>query len=107
VLVVTPDAAQAVDAIVSQPELPDSAGLRITAIPQADNSGAPKSELRLDLVEAPEPEDAVIEGSSVYLEPATAELLEDKLLDAELEENKVQFSIRQQAEPPGPVGPEA
>lgn len=97
-LSVTPDAAQAVEAIVSQSELPESAGLRITAVPQSENSAAPKSELRLDLVPEPDPEDAVIEGSSVYVEPATAELLDDKLLDAELAENQVQFSIRQQAE---------
>ena len=95
----TPTAAEAVEAIVSQSELPDTAGLRIATQPVSENSSGPQAELRLDLVT--EPEDAVVEGTPLYVEPATAELLENMVIDADLKENQIQFSIRQQPEGSG------
>jgi iron-sulfur cluster assembly protein len=97
----TPTAAEAVEAIVSQSELPDTAGLRIATQPVSENSSGPQAELRLDLVTEPEPEDAVVEGTPLYVEPATAELLENMVIDADLKENQIQFSIRQQPEGSG------
>jgi iron-sulfur cluster assembly protein len=97
----TPTAAEAVEAIVSQSELPDSAGLRIATQPVSENSSGPQAELRLDLVTEPEPEDAVVEGTPLFVEPATAELLEDMVIDADFKENQIQFSIRQLPESPG------
>jgi hypothetical protein len=38
----------------------------------------------------------VIEDASVFVEPAAAMLLDDKLLDAQRDGNKVQFALRQQ-----------
>jgi Fe-S cluster assembly iron-binding protein IscA len=95
-LTLTPDAAQAVDTIVSRPDLPDDAGLRITAEPQVAESGPPTTDLRLEMVDAPEPDDEVIEGSQLYIEQGTAELLGDKVLDAEFAEDQVQFKLRDQ-----------
>ena len=63
-LTLTPEAAQAVDTIVSRPDLPD---------------------------------DEVVEGSQVYVEQGTAEILGDKILDADFAEDQVQFKLRDQS----------
>jgi len=101
-LALTPTAAEVVESIVSQQELPDTAGLRITSQEgeaAADGSGSQR-DLRLSVVEQPEAGDSLVEGSQVYVEPGeTAELLEDKVLDAEVEGNEVRFSLAQQAGP--------
>ena len=101
-LALTPTAAEVVESIVSQQELPDTAGLRITSEEgdaAADGSGSQR-DLRLAVVEQPEAGDALVEGSQVYVESGeTADLLEDKVLDAEVEGNEVRFSIAQQAGP--------
>jgi Fe-S cluster assembly iron-binding protein IscA len=104
-LALTPTAAEVVDSIVSQQELPDTAGLRITSeeggAPAEDSAGSQR-DLRLAVVEQPEAGDALVAGTQVYVEPGeTAELLEDKVLDAEVEGNEVRFSIAQQAGPDG------
>jgi iron-sulfur cluster assembly protein len=96
-LTLTPDAAQAVETITSRPDLPDDAGLRITAEPQVPESGPPTTDLRLEMVSAPEPDDEVVEGSQLYVEQGTAELLGDKVLDADFVEDQVQFKLRDQA----------
>jgi iron-sulfur cluster assembly protein len=101
-LALTPTAAEVVDSIVSQQELPDTAGLRITSEEgdaNADGAGSQR-DLRLSVVEQPEDGDALVAGTQVYVEPGeTAELLEDKVLDADVEGNEVRFSIAQQADP--------
>lgn len=95
-LAITPTANEAVETIVSGSELPDSACLRITAEPMTTEAGGATTSLRLDVVESPGPDDAVVADSHVCIESAAAELLDDKLLDAELAENQVRFSIRDQ-----------
>jgi iron-sulfur cluster assembly protein len=101
-LALTPTAAEVVESIVSQQELPDTAGVRITSEQgeaAADGSGSQR-DLRLSVVEQPETGDALIEGTQVYVEPGeTADMLDDKVLDAEVEGNEVRFSIAQQAGP--------
>ena len=101
-LALTPTAAEVVDSIVSQQELPATAGLRIPrAAGDAASAGAESQRARrLSVGEQPEAGDALVQGTQVYVEPGeTAELLEDKVLDAEIEGNEVRFSIAQQAEP--------
>jgi iron-sulfur cluster assembly protein len=97
-LAVTETAAQAVTALVSQPGLPDEAGLRIAAATQSQNGGAPSPELELTVVPAPEPEDRAIEEPPIYIEPGTAEYLADMVLDAEVDEGQVRFSLHEQQE---------
>lgn len=92
-LALTQNAAQAVDAIINQPGLPDDAGLRITAAQAPTPEAGASPDLQLTVVESPEPEDQVIEGASIYVEPDTAEYLTDKVLDAEVAENQVRFSL--------------
>ena len=101
-LALTATAAEVVDSIVSQQELPDTAGVRITSEEGAATADGSQSQrdLRLAVVEQPEAGDAHVEGTPVYVEPGeTANLLDDKVLDAEIEGNEVRFSIAQQADP--------
>jgi iron-sulfur cluster assembly protein len=96
-LALTPTAAQAVEAIASQEGLPESAGLRITAPPPPEDGSEPTGALNMGVVEAPQPDDEIVEGASLYLEQSTAPLLEDKVLDAEVVSDQVRFSFADQA----------
>ena len=90
-LTLTPVASQAIREITSQTEDPD-AGIRISTGADTPQGTA----LELSLVEEPEPEDEKVDedGATVYLEPDVAGLLEDKVLDAEVDEGQVTFLLR-------------
>jgi Fe-S cluster assembly iron-binding protein IscA len=93
-LTLTPTATDAVRQIVAQgPVDDDTGGLRIAA-GQPTPEGVP---LELSLVNGPEAEDQEIGAADahVYLEPRVAEVLDDKVLDAQLQEDGVGFSIRE------------
>lgn len=81
-LVLTPAAAQAVKAVTTAPNAPEEAGLRIA--PTADEQNA----LQLSATEGPGDGDQVVEGEGarVFLEPRVAEFLDDKVLDARVDE---------------------
>lgn len=96
-LALTQTAAEAVETIVSKPELPENAGLRISTPPPAPDSAGPSGTLQMGVVEAPEPGDEVVEGTSLYLEQEAAQFLEDKVLDADVEGDQVRFSFAEQA----------
>jgi iron-sulfur cluster assembly protein len=92
VLTLTTTAAEVVRTLVEQSAAPDSGGLRIAASANTDES----VELELALVEEPEALDETVEqeGATVYLDPEAAELLDDKLLDAQVAEDHVTFMLR-------------
>ena len=96
-LSITPAASQAVEAIVSQIGAPgEGTGLRISnAAPEHDGSGA-SADLQLAVVSEPEPEDSQVEGAPIYVESSTAEFLDDKVLDAEVADEQVRFSLYDQ-----------
>lgn len=101
-LALTPTAAEVVDTIVTQEELPDTAGLRITSeeAKASENSDGSQRDLRLAVVEEPESGDEQVEGAQIYLEPgATAELLQDKVLDAKVDGSEVRFTLFEQGVP--------
>ena len=94
-LTLTHTAAEVVRSLVEQSEAPDSGGLRIaTGYPAVEGV-----ELELSLVVEPEALDETIEqeGATVYLEPGAAELLDDKLLDAQVADDHVTFVLREDA----------
>jgi Fe-S cluster assembly iron-binding protein IscA len=72
----------------------DGSGLRIAA-ESADGDGA----LSLALADEPEAGDAVIEedGTRVFLEPAAAAMLDDKVLDAQRHDDHVHFNLLEQS----------
>lgn len=98
-LTLTRDAAEAIREIVDQSPLEgDEGGLRITASPVSETQAA----LELTLAEEPDPADEVVEqsGARVYLEPVAAAALTDKVLDADVEDEGVRFTIVDQATGP-------
>lgn len=97
-LAISEDAAAAINGIVGAPGVPDGAGLRITREVNTEVAGAPRTDLRLSVVAAPEEGDEVLEAERVFVDPEAAELLEDKLLDADLVGDEVRFSLDVQAE---------
>jgi iron-sulfur cluster assembly protein len=105
VLTLTPRAAEVVRSLVEHSPAPDSGGLRIAA-GEATGEGVP---LELSLVEEPQALDETVEqeGATVYLDPNAAELLDDKLLDAQVAEDHVTFVLRDEDadEDSGPFEP--
>lgn len=78
--------------IANNPDVPDDAGVRIASSP--DGAG-----LALSLALVPSEDDAVLteNGARVFLEPAAAQLLDDKALHAGVDENgQLQFALAQQ-----------
>lgn len=92
-LTLTDTASIAIKAIVEQSPAGDGGGLRIQ--PGGDNSAG----LQIAIVDAPEAADAVIEqeGARVFLEAQLALLLDDKVLDAQVDqEGAVRFALGEQ-----------
>jgi Fe-S cluster assembly iron-binding protein IscA len=95
-LALTDSAVQAVRKIVfSSEEAPATGGLRLVA----DRAGA-EANFQLSVVALPAEDDEVIEeeGVRVFLDPEAASLLEDKVLDASVEQNQVAFTLADQVE---------
>ena len=91
-LVLTEAAAEVVKAISSTPQAPEGSGLRIASPAGAADPGT----LQVTAAPGPSENDQVIEaaGAHVYLEPQAAVYLEDKVLDAEVDdEGKPHFSL--------------
>jgi Fe-S cluster assembly iron-binding protein IscA len=91
VLTLTPTAEMAIRDIIAASSLSEEGGLRISAHPGSDGQAG----FRLALVEAPEPRDRIVEDVEVpvYLGPDAARLLEDGVLDASVEDERVTFTV--------------
>ncbi len=93
-LTLTDSAVTAIRSLTSAPELPDETGLRI----MAQDQGSPA--FHVTLAENPVLGDQVIEtaGARVFLEPGAALALDDKSLDAQVDdEGTVAFTLADQA----------
>jgi Fe-S cluster assembly iron-binding protein IscA len=89
-LTLTDGAVSAIRSLTSQPELPVQTGLRIVAQSEGEAS------FQLALAEGPVAGDQVVEegGARVFVEQAAAAVLEDKALDAQVnEQGSVAFSV--------------
>jgi iron-sulfur cluster assembly protein len=95
-LAVTEQAASAIDGILAARELSDEAGVRIMTEIGAADEGGPRTELRLAVVEGPEEDDQVIEDAGVFVEAKAAAMLDDKVLDADVAGDQVQFDVKEQ-----------
>jgi iron-sulfur cluster assembly protein len=98
VLAITEDAAAAIKGIVGSPGMPQGAGLRITQEMGREPDGKPRTDLRLSVVAAPEEGDQVLEAERIFIDPDAAELLDNRLLDANVVDDEVRFSLDMQAE---------
>jgi iron-sulfur cluster assembly protein len=95
-LALTDSAVQAVkDIVSSSDEASETRGLRLVA----ERAGT-QANFHLNVVPLPAEDDEVIEeqGARVFLEPEAASLLDDKVLDASVEQNQVAFTIADQVE---------
>lgn len=93
-LAITQSAAEAIRGIVAAPEIPDGAGIRIATRPGAEESGM----LEVSVADVPAESDQVLDeaGARVFVDEHAVGLLEDKLLDAEIDGQRVGFSIAEQ-----------
>ena len=95
-LALTDSAVEAVKSIVSSSaEASETSGLRMVA----ERAGT-QANFHLDVVTLPAEDDEVIDeqGARVFLEPEAASLLDDKVLDASVEQSQVAFTIADQIE---------
>jgi len=92
VLTLTDNATSAIRTLTAQPEAPDGAGLRIANDPAAGG-------LTLAVAAAPQDGDQVIDSSGVrvFVEEQAATLLDDKALDAAVDDGgRMQFAVAPQ-----------
>jgi Fe-S cluster assembly iron-binding protein IscA len=84
-LVLTEAAAEVVKSVTSAPQLPATAGLRISSS-EAEPKGA--EALKVEAVSAPDAGDLVLEaaGGRIFVAPQAAGFLDDKVLDAQVDE---------------------
>jgi Fe-S cluster assembly iron-binding protein IscA len=89
-LTLTENASAIVNQITSQPGLADTAGLRITS------EDTPEPSFAVTAADHGEPGDQVVEqgGATVYLDESAALMLDDKVLDAAVDDaGKVEFAL--------------
>jgi iron-sulfur cluster assembly protein len=89
-LTLTENASAIVNEITTQPGLAETAGLRITS------DASPEPAFAISAAQQAEPGDQVVEqgGATVYLDPTAAEMLDDKVLDAAVDNaGKVEFAL--------------
>jgi Fe-S cluster assembly iron-binding protein IscA len=93
-LALTDSAVEAVKRIVSSSEEDPGGGIRVVA----EQDGV-ETRFQLSIVALPSEDDAVIEeqGARVFLESKAAYLLDDKVLDAHVDQNQVAFKLDDQA----------
>jgi Fe-S cluster assembly iron-binding protein IscA len=97
VLEISSDAAEAIRGILASDRVPDGAAFRISAEPGPGPDDA--DGFAVTVLESPPPEDQIVvaEDVEVCVEPAVAEILDDKQLDASVADGKIQFSLSDQA----------
>ncbi len=92
-LVLTEAAAEVVKSVTSMAQAPGGAGLRIAS---TDTEPESPGGLQLTAATGPKENDQVIEaaGARVFLEPQAAAYLQDKVLDAQVDqEGNARFSL--------------
>jgi iron-sulfur cluster assembly protein len=95
-LALTDNAVEAVrDIVSSSDEATETSGLRMVA----EREGM-QANFQLSVVPLPAEDDEVIDeqGARIFLEPKAASLLDDKVLDASVEQDQVAFTIADQVE---------
>ncbi|MGH9248370.1 MAG: Fe-S cluster assembly protein HesB [Acidimicrobiales bacterium] len=94
-LTLTHDAATAIQALTTKPDLPEQTGLRIASA--AGDNGA--LSFAVSVADGPQPDDEVVEaeGARVFVDSEVVPALADKALDAEVDEQgQVRFQLAAQ-----------
>lgn len=96
-LTLTETAVEALDAVVESAPVSDAAGVRISRQVGADAQPG----LAITLVEVPEPSDQVVETGDqhvpLFVEQEAAAELDDKVLDAQVQDGQVGFLVASQS----------
>lgn len=104
-LAVSPAASAAISSAFEGAEVPVGAGLRLAAGPQTERGIA----IEIGFVTAAEPQDQVVETGApadLFVEPRTAALLNDQMLDADIgPDGAINFSLSPQPSGPGGESP--
>ncbi|HEX6021965.1 MAG TPA: hypothetical protein VFZ00_08210 [Solirubrobacter sp.] len=104
-LAISPAASAAIDTALHAAVVPDGAGLRLAAAGETDRGVA----IEINFVTAAEPGDQVIHthaAADVFVEPETAELLDDQVLDARVDaDGSSTFLLRPQGPSMNGAGP--
>ena len=97
-LTISPEASHAIRGILDASDVPDGSMFRIS--PQPTDGAAPGASLVVSVIDAPPPDDQIVKGDevAVSVEPTTAEMLDDKQLDATVVGDQVNFSIAGQTD---------
>ena len=92
-LALTNNASLAIEGILDAQSIPEGAGIRIAPPPGGDP--AVEGQLAVTVEGAPAATDRVIDedGARVFVDEAVADLLDDKLLDADIVEDQVHFVL--------------
>ena len=95
-LSVTHEASKAIQTLTDQIPEADNAGLRISV--EAGDGG--NAQIALSIAESPFPADEIVEseGATIYVAEPVVEFLEDKTLDATVQDEGVAFSIHTAAD---------
>jgi Fe-S cluster assembly iron-binding protein IscA len=95
-LAISPAASDAINAALEAATVPDGAGLRLASGPQTEHGIA----IEIAFVTAADPGDEIIEttaAADVFVEPVTAELLDDQVLDASVApDGSISFTLHPQ-----------
>lgn len=96
-LAITNSAVEAIQGLTSQPGIPQGSGLKLSG--EITPEGA---SVELTLAEGPEESDQVLQArdAQVFVAAPLTEVLDDKVLDAEVQEDQIAFRLLQQP-PPG------
>jgi iron-sulfur cluster assembly protein len=92
-LAISPVAADAITDLVSQPGIPEGAGLRMS-----EASPGEPGDIELAVAEGPAGSDQIVEerGAQVFVDKELAPVLDDKILDATVESERVKFTLVKQ-----------
>jgi Fe-S cluster assembly iron-binding protein IscA len=94
-LTLTPNAAAVVTSLLDNADLPESASVRI----QPEGDAADETSIGIAIVDRPGSDDEQVPAgpdSAVFVASDIAELLDGQVLDAEIEEGNVAFTLRPQ-----------
>jgi iron-sulfur cluster assembly protein len=95
-LMVTQNAADAIDAVVASAPVSEAAGVRISQSAGAEGQQG----FAISLIEEPPASDQVLdvegEHAPLFVEPAAAAALDDKLLDAQVQDGQIAFVLAEQ-----------
>jgi Fe-S cluster assembly iron-binding protein IscA len=92
-LTLTENASTIVRDITAQPGMSETAGLRITT------EGGDQPGFQISAADQPQADDQVVEqgGATIYLDEESSALLDDKILDAAVDEQgRVEFALAMQ-----------